>query len=62
MECIVAGCNQLAGTPWGKYWCPEHDRERLGRIEESFEAIAEKLVDGIDTSLEYVDETEDIST
>ena len=25
-------CNEPAGTLWGPYWCPEHDKERLDRI------------------------------
>ena len=23
------GCDEPAGTIWGPYWCPEHDKERL---------------------------------
>ena len=38
-ECIERGCQEAAGTIWGPYWCPEHDRERLDRITASLEAL-----------------------
>jgi hypothetical protein len=31
--CLEPGCNKPAGTLWGPMWCPEHDRERLDRID-----------------------------
>lgn len=30
--CIEDDCDEPAGTWWGPYWCPEHDRQRLNRI------------------------------
>lgn len=33
-------CARPAGTPWGPYFCPEHDVERLDRISASLEEIA----------------------
>lgn len=38
--CIERGCEEAAGTLWGPYWCPEHDKERLDRISASLEEIA----------------------
>jgi len=38
-HCDVRGCDQPAGTLWGPYWCPEHDKERLDRISASFAEI-----------------------
>lgn len=37
--CIETECGEAAGTLWGPYWCPEHDRERLDRITASLESI-----------------------
>lgn len=37
--CIESGCNEAAGTRWGPYWCPDHDRERLDRIGASLDRI-----------------------
>jgi hypothetical protein len=37
--CIESGCELDAGTLWGPYWCPEHDRERLDRVSAEFEAL-----------------------
>lgn len=37
--CDVAGCGAEAGTLWGPFWCPEHDKERLDRISASFAEI-----------------------
>ena len=37
--CIEAGCTRRAGTLWGPYWCPEHDKERLDRISAQMDAI-----------------------
>lgn len=37
--CHTEGCNQPAGTTWGPYWCPQHDKERLDRITASLEAM-----------------------
>lgn len=30
--CIEDGCDEPAGTLWGPMWCPEHDEQRLDRI------------------------------
>jgi hypothetical protein len=40
-SCDVVGCPEPAGTLWGPYWCPDHDRERLNRIAASLTRIAE---------------------
>jgi hypothetical protein len=37
--CIEAGCDQPAGTLWGPYWCPDHDKARLDRINPQMEAL-----------------------
>lgn len=37
--CIETGCQNEAGTPWGPYWCPRHDRERLDRISAQLDAL-----------------------
>lgn len=42
-RCFVTGCDADAGTLWGPYWCPEHDKQRLDRITASFEEIEEML-------------------
>lgn len=39
-ECIETGCSEPAGTGWGPYWCPGHDKARLDRISASLEGIA----------------------
>lgn len=36
-------CDKPAGTPWGPYWCPEHDVIRLDRISASLESIRAEL-------------------
>ncbi len=41
-KCIEEGCENLAGTYWGPYWCFQHNVERIDRINASFA----KLVDG----------------
>lgn len=41
--CIEPGCNQTAGTLWGPLWCPEHDKERLDRIDASLAEIMAAL-------------------
>ena len=38
--CIETGCSEAAGTWWGPYWCPTHDKERLDRVSAQFEDIA----------------------
>jgi|GEM_PF-6021104 len=35
----VEGCGRDAGTPWGPYWCPECDVERLERIARQLEGL-----------------------
>lgn len=39
MLCI--DCDRPAGTPWGPYFCPEHDVDRLDRISNQLEALQE---------------------
>lgn len=38
--CFEAGCGEPAGTWWGPYWCPVHDKERIDRISASLDEIA----------------------
>ena len=33
------GCPEPAGTLWGPYWCPEHDRERIDRISQQLDEL-----------------------
>lgn len=40
--CIEPGCDKPAGTPWGPYWCPDHDDERIERIDRQLAQIARK--------------------
>lgn len=42
-SCFESGCDQPAGTDWGPYWCPEHDKDRIDRISASLEAISSSL-------------------
>lgn len=35
--CVEPGCNLEAGTLWGPYWCPDHDRDRLNGITATLE-------------------------
>lgn len=37
--CIEPSCEESAGTLWGPLWCPEHDRERLDRIDAQMEGL-----------------------
>ena len=46
--CFEEGCLQPAGTLWGPYWCPDHDRERLERISRSLDEIERVFVKGED--------------
>lgn len=41
--CVEDGCEEPAGTWWGPYWCPEHDKERLDRISASLDQIMEQF-------------------
>lgn len=41
--CIEAGCDQPAGTRWGRAWCPDCDVVRLERISSNLEAMADEL-------------------
>lgn len=43
--CVEPGCTQPAGTIWGPLWCPDHDRERLDRITDQLEAIADQFTE-----------------
>ncbi len=38
--CIEPGCDRPAGTWWGPYWCPVHDKKRLDGISSSLDDIA----------------------
>ena len=44
-RCHTQPCDQPAGTIWGPYWCPEHDKERLDRIDASLTSIIKGLTD-----------------
>lgn len=44
--CIEHGCDQQAGTLWGPLWCPDHDFERLERIDKGFAQIAASFPEG----------------
>jgi len=37
--CVQSGCDEPAGTLWGRWWCPEHDQQRLDRIGAALTAI-----------------------
>lgn len=41
--CIEDGCEQAAGTFWGPLWCPDHDQERIDRIDSQMREIARSL-------------------
>ncbi|MFL0459116.1 hypothetical protein ACH0CA_01365 [Kytococcus sedentarius] len=41
--CYEPHCEEPAGTRWGPYWCPVHDKERLDRIERNLEDLAAAL-------------------
>lgn len=43
LVCIESGCGKPAGTFWGPYWCPEHDKQRLERVTAQFHEIREHL-------------------
>lgn len=38
-DCYVDDCPEPAGTLWGPYWCPEHDRERIDRISQQLDEL-----------------------
>jgi hypothetical protein len=38
-RCAEQPCDKPAGTGWGPYWCPEHDKERLDRVSAGFASI-----------------------
>ena len=42
-KCIEKGCIEPAGTPWGPYFCADHDDQRINRISKSLAAIAREL-------------------
>ena len=48
--CFEKGCAEDAGTSWGPYWCPAHDKERLDRITASLEEICAPAVLSGDTT------------
>lgn len=41
-------CERDGGTMWGPYWCPDHDSQRLERIEHSLESIAQTIAERLD--------------
>jgi hypothetical protein len=41
--CDVRGCQEPAGTLWGPYWCPDHDKQRLERITANLESALADL-------------------
>jgi hypothetical protein len=38
-KCIESGCSKPAGTYWGKFWCFEHNVERIHRIDKELSDI-----------------------
>lgn len=42
-RCAEQPCDEAAGTHWGPYWCPAHDKERLDRVSAGFARIAADL-------------------
>jgi hypothetical protein len=38
-RCYEQPCEEPAGTLWGPYWCPKHDKERLDRISAAFDQM-----------------------
>ena len=41
--CIEKGCTEPAGTPWGPYFCADHDDQRINRISRNLQGIADAL-------------------
>lgn len=50
--CVERGCMNAAGTYWGPYWCPDHDKERLDGITSALEAISVALNNSPDSGRE----------
>ena len=42
-NCITPGCNNPAGTAWGKYWCMECNIKRIKTIDTSFNHMMKKF-------------------
>jgi len=42
-RCDSQPCEEPAGTWWGPFWCPAHDKERLDRISISFETLLRQM-------------------
>lgn len=42
-KCIEAGCQEVAGTPWTRYWCAKHDALRRENISASLTEMLGKL-------------------
>jgi hypothetical protein len=42
-KCIEKDCREPAGTPWGPYWCADHDDERINRISRNLRGIVDDL-------------------
>lgn len=45
-RCHTQPCENQAGTLWGPYWCPEHDKERLDRITGQMDEIMSQFGSG----------------
>jgi len=45
-KCIEKGCDEPAGTPWGQYWCADHDDARIKRITAGLRGIQATLCKG----------------
>jgi len=42
-KCIKKDCDEPAGTPWGPFWCADHDDERIGRVSAEFQSLVAEL-------------------
>ena len=45
-SCYEQPCSEPAGTSWGPYWCPKHDKDRLDHVSAGFARIANSLEGG----------------
>lgn len=41
--CLMPGCNELAGTAWSRYWCVQHNIERMRRIDAKMAQLRKRL-------------------
>ena len=44
--CAEPGCDKPAGTPWGPYWCPDCDDERMERVSRGLESVLRRFQEG----------------